>query len=166
MQDRRCVRGALARGTPIEVVVEDGFDRAVGARADVDGALGGSFQTLGAMGAGQPDDAQTGAETLFGMRSLFEDQFAERRRRRADQARVDADALDRPAGVSPVAGRHVLGDGRVLVIAARAHVHGDPVALQEDFDCPRDAFARGVFVMKNLDHVDFVVWQDKLANRA
>jgi hypothetical protein len=95
MQDRRCVRGGLARGTPIEVVVEDGFDRAVGARADVDGALGGSFQTLGAMGAGQPDDAQTGAETLFGMRSLFEDQFAERRRRRADQARERS----RPGGI-------------------------------------------------------------------
>src|SRR3984893_14079397 len=80
---------------------------------------------------------QKAAETLFGMRSLFEDQFAERRRRRADQARVGADTLHRPAGVSPVAGRHVLGDGRVLVIAARAHVRGDPGALQEDFDWSR-----------------------------
>ena len=71
MQDRRRVRGALVRGTPIEVVVEDGFDRAVGARADVDGALGGGFQTLGAEGAGQPDDAETGAKALFGMRALL-----------------------------------------------------------------------------------------------
>jgi hypothetical protein len=47
MQDRRSVRGALALGTPIEVVVEDGFYRTVGARADVDGALGGGFHTFG-----------------------------------------------------------------------------------------------------------------------
>ena len=110
MQDRRCVRGALLRGAPIEVVVEDGFDRAVGARADVDGAFRGGFEAFGAIGTGEPDDAQTGAKALFGMRTLFEDQFTQRRRRRPDQARVGADALDRPAGVSPMAGRHVFGD--------------------------------------------------------
>ena len=60
MQDRRCVRGALVRGAPIEMVVEDGLDRAIGARADVDGALGGGFQTLGAIGTGQPNNAKTG----------------------------------------------------------------------------------------------------------
>ena len=75
MQDRRSVRGALLRGTPIEVVVEDGFHRTVGARADVDGALRCGFQTLGAMGTGQPNNAETGAKALFGMRTLFEDQF-------------------------------------------------------------------------------------------
>ena len=93
------------RGTPIEVVVEDGFDRTVGTGADVDGALRCGFQTLGTVGTGQPNNAETGAKALFGMRTLFEDQFAERRRRRSDQARVGADALDRPAGVSPMAGR-------------------------------------------------------------
>ena len=72
----------------------------------------------------------------------FEDQFAERRRRRSDQARVGADALDRPAGVSPMAGRHVFGNGRVLVIAAHAHVRGDPLALEEDFDRPARSAAR------------------------
>ena len=68
MQDRRAVRGALARGTPVKVVVEDGFDRAVGPRTDVDGAFGGGFQTLSAMGTREPDDAQTGAKALLGMR--------------------------------------------------------------------------------------------------
>ena len=71
------------------------------------------------------------------MRTLFEDQFAERRRRRSDQACVGADTLDRPAGVSPMAGRHVFRHRRVFVIAAHAHVHGDPLALEEDFDRPR-----------------------------
>ena len=88
MQDRRSVRGALARGTPVKVVVQDGFDRAVGAGADVDGAFGGGVQALGAMGTGEPDDAQTGAKALLGMRSRLKDQFAQGRRRRPDQARV------------------------------------------------------------------------------
>ena len=96
MQDRLRVRGALWRGMPIEVVVEDGFDRAVGPRADIEGALGGGFHAHGAVGAREPNDAQTGAKALLGMRTRFEDQFAQRRRRRADQARVGANALDRP----------------------------------------------------------------------
>ena len=137
MQDRRSVRCALLRGSPIEVVVEDGFDRAVSARADVDGALGGGFKALGAIGAGQPDDPQTGAKALFRMRALFEDQFTQRRSRRANQASIGADALNRPAGVSTMAGRHMLGDGRMLVIAASAHVRGDPFSLEEDLDRPR-----------------------------
>ena len=68
---------------------------------------------------------------------MLQDQLTERRRRRSDQARVGADALDRPAGVSPMAGRHVFRYRRVFVIAAHAHVCGDPLALEEDFDRPR-----------------------------
>jgi hypothetical protein len=94
------------------------------------------FQTRSAMGTGQPNNAQTGAKALFGMRTLFEDQFAERCPRRSDQTCVGADALDRPAGVSPMAGRHVFGDCRMLVIAAHAHVRRDPLAFEEDFDRP------------------------------
>ena len=33
MQNRRSVRGALLRGAPIEMVVENGFDRTVGTGA-------------------------------------------------------------------------------------------------------------------------------------
>src|SRR5665213_3178202 len=137
VQDRRSVRGALLRGSPVEVVVEDGFDRAVSARAIDIGALGGGFKALGAIRTGQPDDPQTGAKALFRMRTLFEDQFTQRRSRRADQLGVGADALNRPPGISTMAGRHMFGDGRVLVIAAHAHVHGDPLALEEDLDRPR-----------------------------
>ena len=91
MKDRRCVRGALARGTPIKVVVEDGFDRAIGARADLDGAFGGGFKPLRSMGATKPDDAKAGAEVLFGMGSGFKDQLAERRRGRSNQTRISTD---------------------------------------------------------------------------
>ena len=78
------------------------------------------------MGTREPDDAQAGAKALLGMWARLKDQFAQGRRRRPDQARVGADALDRPAGIAPMAGRHVLGDGGVLVVAAGPHMRGDP----------------------------------------
>ena len=40
----RSVRGAPGRRPPVELVVEDGFDGAVGPGADLDGALGGGFR--------------------------------------------------------------------------------------------------------------------------
>ena len=86
MQDRRSVRGALWPGLSIELVVEDGFDRTIGARADLDGQFRRGFEALRAKGRRQPDDAQTGPEALFGMRPVLQDQFAQRRRRRSDGA--------------------------------------------------------------------------------
>ena len=40
----------------------------------------------------------------------------------------------RPVGVTPMAGRHVLLHGRVLAVAARAQMRGDPLALGEYLD--------------------------------
>src|SRR5205085_1660024 len=45
---------------------------------------------------------------------------------------IVADARDGPAGIAAMAGRHVLGDGGVLVIAAHAAMGGDAFALEED----------------------------------
>ena len=59
-------------------------------------ALGDGFEALGAIRTGQPDDPQTGAKALFRVPTLFEDQFTQRRSRRADQAGVGADELNRP----------------------------------------------------------------------
>ena len=58
MLDRLRVRGALGCGAPIEVVVEDGFDRAVGPGADIEGALGGRLQTRGSVRPREPNNAQ------------------------------------------------------------------------------------------------------------
>jgi hypothetical protein len=44
VKDRRAVRGALVCGLPIELVVEDGANRAVSERADLDGARGSGFE--------------------------------------------------------------------------------------------------------------------------
>jgi hypothetical protein len=50
MKDRSPVRGALLRGVTIQVVVEDGFDRTVGAGADVNGAGGGGLEPFATEG--------------------------------------------------------------------------------------------------------------------
>ena len=134
MKDRGRVRWALWRGSPIELVVEDGFDGAIGPGADLDGPLGGGLDARRAKGTGEPDDAETGAIALFWMGPAFEDLLAERRSRRADLAGVFPDALDRPAGVTPMAGGHVLGNGRVLSVPAPAQMNGDALALMENLD--------------------------------
>ncbi len=103
MADRGRLRGTLRRGPPIELVFEDGFDGAVGPGADLDGALRGRLDARGAIGADETDDAEAGAITLLGMGPGLQDLLAQGRGRRADPSGVFPDALDRPAGVSPMA---------------------------------------------------------------
>jgi hypothetical protein len=76
MADRGGLRGALGRGPPIELVVEDGFDGAIGPGADLDGAFGGGLDARGAIGADETDDAETGAITLLGMGPALQDLLA------------------------------------------------------------------------------------------
>ena len=76
VEDRRAVRGGFARRVSVHVVVENGFDRAVGLRADVDGAGGGGFEPLAAERLDQANDAEAGAEALFRMGSALQDQLA------------------------------------------------------------------------------------------
>ena len=134
VKDRSGVRGAPGRRPPIELVVEDGFDGAVGPGADLDGPLGGGFEARGAEGAGEANNAETGAIALLGMGPALEDLLAERRRGRADLAGVVPDALDRPAGIAPMARGHVLRNGRVLPVSARPDVDGDALAFVENLD--------------------------------
>ena len=56
--DRGRVRGAFWRRLPIKLVVEDGFDGAVGLGADLYGALRRGLDALGAIGPGEADDAE------------------------------------------------------------------------------------------------------------
>jgi hypothetical protein len=88
-------RRAVGRGPPIELVVEDGFDGAVGPGADLDGALGGRLDARGAKGADETDDAETSAIPLLGMGPGLQDLLAKGRGRRADLAGVFPDALER-----------------------------------------------------------------------
>ena len=118
MKDRSGLRRALWRGPPIEPSVEDGFDGAIGPGADLESALVSGLDARGAERAGETHDAETGAVALLGMGPALQNLLAKRRGRRADLAGVFPDALDRPAGVAPVTGRHVFGNGGVLPVPA------------------------------------------------
>ena len=76
MEDRHAVCGALVRSVAIELVVEDGTDRSVGERADLDGACGGGFETIGAERSGEAQNAEAGSESLLGMGPPLQDKIA------------------------------------------------------------------------------------------
>jgi hypothetical protein len=82
--DRRALRGSVC-SMPVELVVEDGADGAVGERADLDGARGSGFESRDAEWSRQSQDAEARSEALLRMRALLEDEIAERRGGRADE---------------------------------------------------------------------------------
>src|SRR6516164_2497331 len=104
----------IARAPAVGLVVEDGPDRAAGERADLDGARGSGFQPSDAERSHQTQDAEAGSEALLGVRPPLQDEIAERRGCRTDEGSVPADTADGPVGVTAMAGRHMVGGGRVL----------------------------------------------------
>jgi hypothetical protein len=105
--------GWVGSRPPIEPVLEDRRDRSIGTGADVETAIAGRFQPLGAVLSRPPQDAETRTVALLGMRPALEDQCGELGGARANRRRLTADPLDRPFGVTPVGARHVLGDCRM-----------------------------------------------------
>src|SRR5438067_11805196 len=99
MEDRRAVRSTLVRGMSIELVVEDGADRSVGERANLDGARCGGFQTCDAERPHQTQDTEAGSESLVGVGPLLQDQLTERRGCGRDEGGVPADMDGSPGGV-------------------------------------------------------------------
>ena len=99
MKDRGGVRGALWRGPPIEPGIEDGFDRAIGPGADLDGALAAASMRAAAERADEThrcrDRRGSPARDVACLPG-----FAVRAAVTADLAGVFPDALDRPAGVA------------------------------------------------------------------
>src|SRR5260370_29823717 len=134
MEDRHAVRGALLGGVAIEIVVEDGLDRSVGPGADIEGPRRGGLDALRAERLDQADDTETRPEALFGVRALVQDQLAQRRTGWPDRGGIAPDAVDRPVGVTAMAGGHVLVHGGVLAVAAGSQMGGDPLALGGHLD--------------------------------
>ena len=97
MVDGLAGRGARW-GQSVETAVEDGLDRPIGARVDVERAAAGRFDALSAEALHQAHDAQAGAEALFGMRALDENPLAQQGSASADGGRLAADPLNRPIG--------------------------------------------------------------------
>jgi hypothetical protein len=69
-----------------------------------------------------------------GAACVLQDELTERRGCWPDEGGIPADTADGPVGVTAMTGRHVIGDRRVLAVAARPRVHGDPLAPGEDLD--------------------------------
>src|SRR5260370_11631081 len=61
--------GWAHRGLPIEAVLKDGVDRAVRSGADLEAAAARRLEPLDTVLAGQPQDAEAGAEAPPGVRA-------------------------------------------------------------------------------------------------
>ena len=91
---------AAARAGLVELMGEDGRHAFVGERADRDGAGGDRFGALGIDAAIEPQNAEAGAESLFGMRSIGEHGYDQPFRARSDLGGPAAEAIGRPFGVT------------------------------------------------------------------
>ena len=78
MPDRLALRGAFLRVGLVEPMPQDRGDRAVAGRADVVAAVAGGFEPLRAVALLQSQDAETGAEALFGVGLSFAIAFDQR----------------------------------------------------------------------------------------
>ena len=116
------------------MIVENGAHRAIGSSADFQSPAAGRIDPLALKRLDETDDAQAGPVTLLGMRPIGENTFAEQRDVRSNCRRLPADALDRPVGKAAMGRWHMLRRRRVLAIAARAPVSGDPLTFVEDLD--------------------------------
>src|SRR5579863_7469040 len=163
VNNRRAVRRALVGGLPIELVIEDGANRAISERTDLDGACRGNLEPRDTERPRQTENAETGTEALLGMGPVLQDQVAKCGRCRPDQGRVPADAGDGPSGIAPMAGWHVIGDGGVFAITAAALVDGNAFAFgkyldgavgEADFDLDAgEAMGHAVEVLVDLNMV-------------
>jgi hypothetical protein len=118
----------------IEVVLEDRGDRAVGEAVDLESPGAGRLEAIGAVAFAQADDAETGAEALFGMRLLLEDGRDQEAGLGADGVSLALQAFVGPAGVAPMGARHVLGYRAVAPVLEGAQVCGDAPAAMEQLD--------------------------------
>jgi len=128
-----CLAGARQR-LAIEAVGKDGVDRAVGPGADLEAAPAGRLEALDAVVAGEPQDAEAGAEALLGMGPAAQDHVDQGGGVGSDRARLALDALVCPAGVAAMGTRHVLGHGGVAAAGAAQQMAGDTLALVKQLD--------------------------------
>lgn len=76
VEDRDGIGRPRLGGLAIELVVEDRAHRAIVEGADLDGAHGSGFEAVCAKRPDQSHDSESGAETLFGVGPVLQDQLA------------------------------------------------------------------------------------------
>src|SRR5256885_17222028 len=100
-------RRGRERGEPVEAVLEDRIDVAIGAGLDGAGPGARRFEPLPAVALGQAQDAEARAIALLGMRTVREDLLDQGGRLGADRARPVDEARRRPLQMALVRLRHV-----------------------------------------------------------
>ena len=115
-------------------MLEDQLDRSVRSRTDVEAAVAGRFQAVGAVLPDQAQDAEAGAVALFGVRPALQDQLGKLGGAVLDRRRFAADPLDRPLGVAAMRTRHMFGERRMPAAAGGAQMHGDALTFAEQLD--------------------------------
>src|SRR5437899_7565690 len=100
-------RRGRRRGEPVEAVLEDRVDVAIGAGLDGAGPGARRFEPLQAVALGQAQDAEARAIALLGMRTVREDLLDQGGRLGADRARPVDEARRRPLQMALVRLRHV-----------------------------------------------------------
>ena len=121
----------------VKAVVEDRFDRAIGAGTDIECPVASRLDAGLTKGFDQTDDPQAGAEALLPVGAIGEDLFAQQRRAWPDRFGLARYPLDGPVGEPPVRRRHMLRDAGVPAIARPARMGGDAFALVVQLDRPR-----------------------------
>src|SRR5271169_5572507 len=115
VDNRRLVRGGCGP-FGFEVVLQDRVDGGEGARADLQRPTACRLQPLAAKTFDQPDDADRGAEALFGVRALAHDDLNQCSAIGSDLAGLPSDPLWCPVGIATVAAWHVLAHCGVLPV--------------------------------------------------
>src|SRR6266404_7070293 len=128
------VGGGVWKEGLVEAGLEDRGDRPIARCADADPTAACGLDTPRPIGLLHPQDTEAGSEALLGMRLCPHNRFAQRHRGWTDLLGGGQQARRRPEGVSAMCARHVLGDGGVPVLHARAGVARDAGAAMEHLD--------------------------------
>ena len=116
----------------VEAGRQDGFDRLVAQRADVQRPAAGGLQAFGGVGAQQSLEPEAAAVALFGVGPALEELFDERGRVRSGLAAPGDQSGRSPPRMGTVGGGHVRRFGRVSASPVDPQVSSDPAVLVED----------------------------------
>src|SRR3989338_3702266 len=149
--------GGVVERHAVESGGEDVLDGAVAVSAEAVGAGAGGFQPVGAARLAQPQQAQAGAVTLFGVGAAGEDGLHHPGGGGAGLLGPGDDARRGPLSVSPMGAGHVLGVGRTPAPAEEPDVGRHPVALEEHLDGGRGDAGLDALVHQLVRHAVEVV---------
>src|SRR5437867_841874 len=143
-------RRGRERCEPVEAVLEDRIDVAIGAGLDGAGPGARRFEPLPAVALGQAQDAEARAIALLGMRTVREDRLDQGGRLGADRARPVDEARRRPLQMALVRLWHVGRVGGVLPADDTPPMRGDALAAVEDLDGGRGQAGVDVFMNERV----------------